>query len=423
MAVIKTLAEYSEEISHCVKCGVCQAHCPVYRHTRKEGDVARGKLTLAAMLVENKVELANRLEDDMSMCLMCGSCMEKCPYKVPTHEIVGAIRREISREKGLSSTGKLVSSLLGSPLLMKTMAKTGAVFSSAVLKKVPESSGLRLRYPVSFMENRTLPQVHFKNFFQRVPEYIAGDSDKETVCFFAGCAITHLYPEIGEAMIKILKYLGYPVYIPRSQGCCGIPALSAGAGRLVEKLAEKNVKAFEKYKGATVITACASCRGGIQDYYATMHGIDRGFCENVMDFSVFLQQTGFTDKLKELKKKAGAESPARKITYHDPCHLKTHGIKEEPRELLRSLPGVEFVEMENASLCCGLGGTFSVHHYDVSKNIGSVKADGIRNSGAERVATSCPGCIIQLQDSINHADLQVKAVHVLELIAEALSLS
>ena len=109
-----------------------------------------------------------------------------------------------------------------------------------------------------------------------------------------------------------------------------------------------------------------------------------------------------------------------RVTYHDPCHLKTQGILKEPRELLKALPNVEFIEMEGASSCCGLGGTFSVYHYETSKAIGSRKMPGLSESGAEMIATACPGCIMQLQDVINHAGLEVNAVHILDLVSEAL---
>ncbi len=109
-----------------------------------------------------------------------------------------------------------------------------------------------------------------------------------------------------------------------------------------------------------------------------------------------------------------------RVTYHDPCHLKTQGITREPRELLQSLPNIDFVEMEGADSCCGLGGTFSVYHYETSKAIGRKKIPGLKASGAEMIATACPGIIIQLQDTINHADMHVKAVHILELLSESL---
>ncbi len=134
------------------------------------------------------------------------------------------------------------------------------------------------------------------------------------------------------------------------------------------------------------------------------------------DIFVFLAEHGLPEKLAALPK----AQKRTKVTYHDPCHLRTRGITKEPRQILKALPQVEFVEMESAGTCCGLGGTYSVYHYDTSKQIGAKKAAHIAASGAELVATDCPGCIMQLQDSINHAGGRQRAIHILELLAEAL---
>ena len=336
---------------------------------------------------------------------------------MPTNEIVGAIRRQITDNQGLSIFGKGVSTLLASKVLTKTLSKSGAMLSPLLLKKVPEKSGLRLRFPGSVMKDRTIPKIAFRNLFDRVPEFIEGRHDKPVIGFFAGCSITYAYPEIGEIMVSILQRMGYSVYVPKTQQCCGIPALSLGNGKLVGELAEANVNAFKKREVRHIITACASCNGGIGEYYRTMKADHDDFTGKIIDFSVFLKQAGLFAQL------AGMEKwPNRvKVTYHDPCHLKTQGITREPRELLRSLPNVDFVEMENAAACCGLGGTFSVYHYDYSKAIGAKKVPGLKQSGAEFIATACPGCIMQLQDIINHADLKVRSVHILELIAQALA--
>ncbi len=350
------------------------------------------------------------------MCLMCGSCVNKCPNKVPTNEIVGAIRRGITEKRGLSLVGKGVSTLLGAKPLMKTLSKAGAMVSPLVFKKVPQSSGLRLRFPSPVMNGRTVPRIPLRNLFDRVLEYTEGKPAKPVVGFFAGCSITYAYPEIGEEMVTILRGLGFSVYLPRQQQCCGVPALSSGDGALVEELAVKNVQAFSEMEVDYIITACASCNGGIGEYYATMKDDLSSFTDKVVDFSVFLEQEGLFEQLGEMKK-----WPDRKrVTYHDPCHLKTQGITKAPRDFLRSLPNVEFVEMECADSCCGLGGTFSVYHYDASKAIGSRKVEGLVDSEATHIATACPGCILQLQDIVNHAGLTVKAIHILELLAEAL---
>ncbi len=416
----KTLDEFAEVIRACVKCGVCQAHCPTYQVNRREGAVARGKIALAAAILDGEVGLEEEgLQEDITMCLMCGSCVDKCPNKVPTNEIVGAIRRQYTEKRGLSLLGRGVSTVLGSPALMTGLVKGGALLSPLILKRVPESSGLRLRFPTPIMPGRTLPELPRKNLFDRLPELLPGDADKPLIGFFAGCAITHIYPQIGEAMVAILQRLGFSVYLPRSQRCCGIPALSSGAGKLVSELSAANVAAFADQPVERIITACGSCNGGIGEYYRTMHADYSRFTDKVVDFSVFLQEQGLFAELAGMAKWPGPKR--HRVSYHDPCHLKTQGITRQPRDLLRALPNVDYVEMENASGCCGLGGTFSVHHYRESQAIGARKVRGLRESGAELLATACPGCIIQLQDTINHAGLKVRAVHILELLAEALA--
>lgn len=417
MSKNKQLNEFEAVIRECVKCGVCQAHCPAYLAEKREGAVARGKIALAAALLDGEAGLEKRLQQDISMCLMCGSCVSKCPNKVPTGEIVGAIRRQITEDQGLSLVGKGISTLLKSKPLMKTLSKGGALLSPLVLKKVPENSGLRLRFPSPVMKGRTVPEIAYRNLFDRVPEFVKGLPDRPVVGFFAGCSITYAYPEIGEKMIAILKGMGYSVFLPRGQKCCGIPALSSGNGMLVEELAENNVNAFADREVQYIVTACASCNGGLGEYYRTMEGGFGDFTERVVDFSVFLKNEGLFGRLAEMDK----WNDRKKVTYHDPCHLKSQGITQQPRELLKALPNVDFIEMEHAASCCGLGGTFSVYHYETSKRIGAKKIPGLRESGASLIATGCPGCIMQLQDIINHADMQVRAVHILDLLAEALS--
>jgi glycolate oxidase iron-sulfur subunit len=414
MSTNKCLRDFEKEIRDCVKCGVCQAHCPAYGTDRREGSVARGKIALAAALLDGRIDLEERLRQDIGMCLMCASCVTKCPNKVPTHEIVGAIRREITEQQGLSSLDKGMSTLLGSSALMKAVTKSGALLSSLFLKKIPETSGLRLRFPAG--QDRTLPKPAFRNLFDRFPEYIEGHEGKPVVGFFAGCAVNYLYPEIGEAMIRLLQRLGCSVSLPREQKCCGIPAISIGNGSLVEELASANVRAFATRKVDYIVTACASCNAGIGAFYRSMKTNARDFTDKVVDFTIFLKEQGLFDKLAAMEKRQDRV----RVTYHDPCHLKSQGITAEPRDLLKALPNADFIEMENADACCGLGGTFSVSHYACSKAIGARKIPGLRNSGAALVATACPGCILQLQDSINRAGLQIRAVHLLELVEEAL---
>jgi glycolate oxidase iron-sulfur subunit len=417
MSKHKELKDYEKEIEQCVKCGACQAHCPVFAEHKRESTVARGKVALAHALLEQDMPLDERFVADMSKCLLCGSCFDKCPNLVPTDEIVMAARRQITEKQGLTSFGKGVSFTLKHPSLMKWGAKSAAAFSKLLFRKVPDGSGLRLRFPAPFVtRDRTIPPIAAKPFRDRHPDYIAAEEGRPTVSFFTGCMINHMYPEIGDALLKVARFMGIGVLIPADQGCCGLPALSAGDGKTVEELSDRNVSAFEKRRADAIVTACASCNVGMGKHFGSLGEREAKLAATVTDILVLLVREGLVEKLAALPKK---EERVR-VSYHDPCHLRTQGITKEPRALLRALPGVDYVEMEGADRCCGLGGTFSVYHYETSKQIGSRKAPGIEKSGAQLVASACPGCMMQLQDTIAHAGLPQKVIHVLELIARDL---
>ncbi|MCK9174930.1 MAG: (Fe-S)-binding protein [Desulforhopalus sp.] len=418
----KVLEDFADAIQRCVRCGACQAYCPAWSAGRREGNVARGKVAVAAAMLAGELgrgaELEPAARQDISLCLMCGSCTHGCPNDVPTAEIVGAIRREVAAETGLSAVGVGVAALLGSKTLMRGVVAAGAALAPVMMEKVPESSGLRLRFPLDRLPvvgERILPAPAGKNLFARLPERIEGQPGRPKVAFFAGCAITWLYPQIGEKMVEVLVRLGCTVYLPKGQGCCGMPALSSGDGPLVSRLASANVRAFMPLDVDYIITACASCGGGIGEYYLTMGGDPAILAKKVVDFTVFLEEEGVCERLAALPRAVKRQ----KVCWHDPCHLKNRGILAPPRHLLAALPGVDFVEMEGASRCCGLGGTFSVHHSEESGLIGEKKVEGVQACGAELVATACPGCVMQLETSLCRAELPVRAVHLLELFGEA----
>ena len=402
-------------MAQCVRCGACQAHCPVYLETCREGSVARGKIALASAVLADELGLEERLQQEISLCLLCSSCVTKCPNQVPTDAIVAALRRRITADQGLSSLGKGVAALTGSPILLRSLLRSAELLSPLLFKKIPVTSGLQLRFSPESLAGRTLPPVPDHHFFAWMPEFLEGETDKPVVAFFAGCAITYLYPEVGEALVRLLQTFGYPVLLPKSQGCCGMPALSSGNGPLFEKLATANIAAFAARKVDHILTACASCHGALAGHYAETNG--NPFAAHIVDIHVFLKQQGLLDRLAALPK-----WPQRqRVTYHDPCHLRTQGITSEPRELLRALPQVDFVEMEDAGLCCGLGGTFTAAHPDLSRAIGDRHLAGLAASGATVIASGCPGCVMQLQDSINRAGLSIKAIHTLALIDQAMN--
>jgi glycolate oxidase iron-sulfur subunit len=376
--------------------------------------VARGKIVLAASVLAGEVALDDHLVKEFGLCLLCGSCASKCPNRIPTDAIVGALRHRITKEQGLTSVGKTVATLTGSKKLLKTLVRGADLFSPLLFKKIPDTSGLMLRFSPELLKNRSLPPLPDHTLFDRVPEYLEGQTDKPVVGIFAGCALTYLYPHVGEILVRLPHRLGFSVFFPKLQRCCGMPAFSSGNQSLTDTLVRDNIQAFAAKKTAVLLTGCASCHGMLTSHSAT--GSGNPFGVELVDIHQFLVNNGLIERLAALPR---ADTPIR-VTYHDPCHLRTAGIIAAPRDLLKALPQVEYVEMEDAGLCCGFGGTFTANHPNLSRSIGDKKRQGLADSGAALVASGCPGCLLQLQDIINRAALPMQAVHTLELINQAL---
>jgi len=414
---MKDLEQYRQWCQACVKCGACRATCPVFKTESREGGVARGKITLAQAMMDGQLFAEERLVHDLSQCLLCGSCTNLCPNQVPTAKIVAAARREVAQQKGLSGFGKGVAALLTHKKTMDWMSKTGDLASQLLCRQIPETSGLKLRFPVpGIPRERTFPKLAFKPFLKRDIRQTVSPSASPRVLFFTGCGINYLYPEIGECLVRILNFMGVYVTLTDEQVCCGLPALSAGAGDAVDTLAQRNLKALKIHAFDYVLTACASCHGALAGIYPTLGADYQPFAEKTRDVMDFVMDMDLAGRLAALPR----SEDRIKVTYHDPCHLRNHGLTQAPRQLLSALPQVDYIEMADAATCCGLGGTFSVHHYETSQKIGDQKANHVAQSGAKIVATACPGCMIQLQDSLNRQNIPAGVAHLLELVCQAL---
>jgi glycolate oxidase iron-sulfur subunit len=417
--ILDSLKRIEKEIMKCVKCGACRAHCPVFGELKREPAAARGKVALARALLSGGLGLDDRTYLDMSNCLLCGICVEKCANDVPTDEIVIAARAALAQSRGLTTFHRTIGRLIRNRKLMSTGTAVAALMSPLLFRKVPATSGLRLRFPLPFVGNRrNIPQIARKPFLERYPEVIPGDPGKPTVVYFVGCMTNFVYTGIGEAALALLTHLGCTVIIPKEQQCCGLPGMSGGDLDTLDYLAEKNLAALEKYKADYIMTACASCGAALHKYYPAVPGKRhpdllprfRTIAGKAIDAAALLQKLG-------LHPTGTGEGDEIRITYHDPCHLRTRGVTQQPRELLRAAPGVSLTEMEGSDNCCGLGGTFNVYHYDTSMRINSGKSKAIEMTGAEAVVTGCPGCMMQLSDGLKQRGAKTGVMHTLELLA------
>jgi glycolate oxidase iron-sulfur subunit len=411
-----------QELKKCVKCGACRAHCPAFSVMQREPVAARGKVALAGGVLSGAVRLDARTRADMSKCLLCGRCVQNCANEVPADLIVLAAREALAKKRGLTPFHWIVGRLLRHRVFMNKGALLASLFAPVFLRKIPASSGLRLRFPIPYIgRNRTVPKIASRPFLERYPEIIPGDTGRPSIVFFVGCMTNYIYPEIGEAAVALLKHLGCTIIIPKDQHCCGFPALSGGDIATFNVLAERNLESLEKHQADHIMTACASCGGAFHRMYRLLlagRSPDladrcRALADKAVDASVLLDHLGWRPEQQ-------VSDPLLKITYHDPCHLLGRGITRQPRDLLRKAVGDRLLEMDKADSCCGLGGTFNVHQYGPSMGINAVKTEAILNSGAGAVATGCPGCMLQITDGLRRKGMRTRVLHTLQVLARSI---
>jgi len=435
---LSPLSNLSSEISKCVLCGTCRGVCPTFDVARREPASARGKVALCDALLKKEINISEGFIKHMTECVQCMACYESCPNDVNVPDIILAARTEIVKENGLPFIKSLtLRNFLDSERLMPAVMKFASNLQGLFFKGVPEESGLHRRFPLPLVDERRLMPPLAEKFFlevrgersdvrsQKNNSQFTVHSSRPRVGFFAGCLINYMLPNIGEASLKLIEKAGASVIVPLDQHCCGMPALGMGDVETAKSLALKNLEAFEQYELDYITTACATCGDGLRRRFKELLGDEypervNAFCSKVRDITELLVRElrvgsvewrkGYTS----LGSKLSALGSV--ITYHDPCHLnRGQGIKDAPRELIE-MSGAKLKEMGHPCRCCGLGGSFNITDYDFSMEIARSKAEDIKNTGADIVATACPGCMIQIKDGLHQIGVKAKVLHVVELL-------
>jgi glycolate oxidase iron-sulfur subunit len=410
------LQDYSDEISRCIKCGACRAVCPTFKELLDESMVARGRISLAKALLDNRLELTSGFDNRISTCIDCKACVAGCPSSVKIDDIMLSAKAQIAKNKGIGLIENFIAKQVvkrGWP--MAYILKAIGAVSKAVYKPL-EAEGIfgSLLPFVANQKKRFIPTLTESPFLSRYPEIITCEKPKGRVAFFVGCAINYMDQGIGDAVIKVLQKNQVEVIIPKTQLCCGRPLLSLGDRDTALSLAGKNAEIFNKLKVDAIVTACATCGLTIKDEYNKIHADKsvKDFSARLIDINEFIVNNADFEK--------GLRPLEKRVTYHDPCHLKRgQGIDKPPREILKAVFHNGFVEMKEADACCGFGGLFSFYHYNLSARIADKKAKNILDTKADIVSSACPGCLMHIRDALNRNEINIAAKHTIELLSES----
>jgi len=404
--------ELKEEVYNCIKCGLCLTPCPVYKQLWFEGASPRGKVQLIKKILEGKLEPSERFHQLLFTCLLCENCTVNCPSGLKVDRLMKAMRAEVLEKFGLPWQKKMLFHLLTGDRLLPFFLFWGRAFQTPARKLLPKEG------KVGTIPYSKFPPLNKKSLRDQYPEVVKADKPRGRVLYFTGFATNYLFENVGRATIQVLNRLGIEVVIPKGQVCCGLPIFLAGARKMAQKNIQKNLEVLNRDDVDAILVDCATCGAALKKEYAQIleemgesAETAKKVGKKVLDVSQYVSRF---DLEKHLKPISG------RVTYHDPCHLvRSQGVKEEPRALLKKIPGLTFVEMAGADVCCGGGGTFQWEHPDVSTGITGNKVKAIKDTRADLVASGCPGCRLQIFGNLGEEPVQV--VHPVELVAKALN--
>lgn len=384
-----------DDLASCVHCGLCLDACPTFRTTGLETESPRGRIYLMTQWKRGTMKFDEEQVRHIDLCLGCRTCEAVCPSGVPYGRIIEAGRADV--EDVRRPTLKRKASRLA---LRQLLAHPGRLRAAGAATRVAQA----LRLTSIMRSGRQLPQLQaqFRPPAGNVAPAIG--ERKHRVAFLVGCVMPIMYPQSHRAAVRLLQLSGCEVWFPPGERCCG--ALFAHNGDLegAERLRDANARTYGAGSFDALIVDSAGCGAHLKDFYPSLQG-------RVKDLTEWLAEVGLPEPRNEV---------GLRVTYQDACHLAhAQRIRKQPRDLIRSVPGVELVEMQHPDICCGAAGLYSTLEPEMSARILNEKLDDLLSTGAGTVVTANPGCQMQLESGLRQRGSSMKVEHVSELLVRA----
>ena len=417
-----------DELMNCTRCGFCLPSCPTYIETgQDEVHSPRGRIALMKGLVDGVIEPSEDVKRSIDMCLGCRACEPVCPSGVQFGHLLEQARDAIYQTNNQSLLEKTTRSFAFNQLFphqnrMRNVTSLVGLYQRSGLQTVAHKTKLINIVPKDLRAmEKVLPKVpKRKQMKQRPTEVAAIAPKKKRVAFFSGCLMDTMFLQTNDATIKLLQYAGCDIVIPKTQACCGALHGHSGERERAMEMAKQNIAAFEDEKVDYIITNAGGCGAFLNDYEYLLQEDPEwksraaAFSHKIKDISSILIDLQF-DQL-------DLHVDDQIVTYQDSCHLK-NGQKTfmEPRKLIEAIDGVTYIEMRDASRCCGSAGIYNIVESEMSMQILDYKMTQAKQTAAKTIVTANPGCLLQMKLGIEREGLAstVKAVHLVDFLLEA----
>jgi glycolate dehydrogenase iron-sulfur subunit len=409
-----------EKLINCMRCGMCLPNCPTYKETFLETASPRGRVALVRKFQEGELSISDKFLEYLSLCLDCQACASACPCGVNAGELVAEFRCERKEGEGLSMMEDVIlRKLLPHPDRLEAATTPLRVYQRVGLQRLVRKLGILKMFPPALerMEG-LLPELPGRPLRQTLSEVTPAEGEERgTVGFFLGCVMSLVFSGASLATVQLLSRVGYRVITPKAQKCCGAPNMLASDREGLVAAARFNVDLFSGHELDAIVTDCGGCGAELKKYGHHLDGAGEAvaFSTRVRDISQLLFER--REELRPLLKPLPLT-----VTWHDPCHIAhCQGIRNEPRELLKMIPGLDYRELAEADACCGGAGTYNIEKPEMSDRVLSRKVENIRKTGSRFLVTANPGCLLQLKKGLEGCDPPIRVVHITELLAMSMA--
>ena len=401
----------------CVRCGLCLPSCPTYLETFAETSGPRGRISLIKAVDQGELDLLSPgFVEQMSQCLDCRACQAVCPSAVPYGPMLEEMRARI--EHASAASRPPVARYRRALLLRWLFAKPARLRLAASLLRFAQRTGLTALAGLVGLRDaaRLAPQIPDRYFIASDQSFTVSHA-AGTAMLHAGCVMHVAFARVHEATIRMLNRARLNVIVPSAQGCCGAIAVHAGEDTFARDLARVNIEAFERSGADVYVVNAAGCGSALKEY-ATLLADDAAWRDRAAAFSARVRDV--TEVLDAMELQPARGRLSARVTYQEPCHLvHAQRVSAAPRRLLAKIPGLELVEMEESSVCCGSAGIYNITEPEMARRLQARKTGNIEATGASIVATANPGCALQVAAGLRAAGIRAEVKHIVELLDDA----
>jgi glycolate oxidase iron-sulfur subunit len=411
-------------LQQCMHCGMCLPTCPTYDETKLERNSPRGRIALMRHIADGRLEVTPAFGRELYFCLGCLTCETACPAGVRYSEMFERARADIEQTGVLRHPGRdLVRGLtlrwmFAHPKVLRAIGRIVWLYQASGFESLVRRSKLTRFLPARLQQLEPLTpriQRHFSD--QLIQSVESPGNPKYRVGLLTGCVQDLAFSHVNRDTADALLANGCEVITPPAQHCCGSIHAHNGELELAKRMARQNLDTFDLERLDAIVTNAAGCGPHLKNFGHLLQD-DPVYAKRAAEWSAKVRD--IHEWLAGIGIRTPTGSIRQKVTYHEACHL-CHGqkISQQPRQVLRAVPGLDLVELPESTWCCGSAGVYNITQPEMSQKLLQRKLANIAKTGAKVVASANPGCSAQLQAGVDAAGYKLEVVHPISLLARA----